>query len=334
MDAIATSILNQIKNKSLKNMYFLHGDESYYIDLIEKKFNSSLLTDDEKEFDFELFYGKDAELSNIIGSARQFPMIGQYRLVIVREAQHLKDFKGLISFIENPPSNSILVFCYKGKKFDARNEKKLSNENTQFFFSKKLYDNQIPQWVEGLVKSEGYRINAKNAVIISEFLGNDLTKITNELKKIYISIPKGEEITDEIIEKNIGLSKDFNVFEFGNAIAKRDIPKANLIVNYFANNQKNHPFVVSCNQLYRYFSNLLLLHMNLKSTNPREIASILRINQFFTKEYEIGLKIYNRKKVAQNIHLIAEFDLKSKGLNNVSTDEGELLKELTYKIMH
>lgn len=334
MDPVFKQINTQIKNKTLKKLYVLHGEEPFFVNQLERLFVEKLLTSDEKEFDQEILYGKEVDVPTILSSVRQFPMIGQFRVVIVREAQDMKDFKGIEGFLEKPSEKSVLILAFKGKKADQRKVKFLKHDNCVNYYSKKIYDNQLPGWIEQYVGAKGYKINAQTSAVLSEYLGNDLSKVHNELSKLFISLPKGSMISGEIIEQNIGVSKDFNVFELTTAISTKDIKKANQIANYFAENEKNHPLVLTVSQLYKYFSNLLFLHMNLKTLNSKAIAQLLKINIFFTKDYEMGLKAFNRKKTAQIIHLLAEYDLKSKGVNNSSTSNGELLKELLFKILH
>lgn len=334
MDPLFKQISNQIKKKELKHLYVLHGEEPFFVQQLEKKFADELLSDDEKEFDQEIFYGKEVDIPQVLASVRQFPMIGKHRLVIVREAQELKDFKPIQGFLDNPSNKSVLVLAFKGKKADQRKIKFLKHEHCVDFYSKKIYDNQLPGWIENFVSNQGYKINAHTAAILAEYLGNDLSKINNELGKLFISLPAGSMITGDVIEQNIGVSKDFNVFELTTAIANKDVKKSNQIINYFAENEKNHPLVLTIAQLYKFFSNLLYLHMNLTSLNSKAIAQLLKINIFFTKDYEIAIKAYSRKKTAQIIHLLAEYDLKSKGVNNATSGDGALLKELLFKILH
>ena len=237
-------------------IYFLHGQEPYFIDLIEKFATSKIISEAAKDFDQTIIYGKDTELQTVINSAKRFPMVGSHQVISVREAQNFKNFDELINYSKKPQNQTILIFFLQRKKARCKSNKKL-NQNVEFFESKKLYDNQVPGWIINQVESEHLKISEKSAAILGEFLGNDLAKVSNEIKKLAISLPKNSTITPEIIEKNIGISKDYNIFELSTAIANRDILKANRIVNHFSANEKNYPLVVTLSSFYRLFSKIM-----------------------------------------------------------------------------
>lgn len=325
-------IIKNIAKGSYSPIYFLHGQEPYFIDLIEKFATSKIISEAAKDFDQTIIYGKDTELQTVINSAKRFPMVGSHQVISVREAQNFKNFDELINYSKKPQNQTILIFSYKGKKLDARVIKKL-NQNVEFFESKKLYDNQVPGWIINQVESEHLKISEKSAAILSEFLGNDLAKVSNEIKKLAISLPKNSTITPEIIEKNIGISKDYNIFELSTAIANRDILKANRIVNHFSANEKNYPLVVTLSSFYRLFSKIMGCYFT-TSNQPEIIAKTIGVNSYFVKDYINGKRNYTKRQVFTIFKYLSDYDLKSKGYGNTSTSDGELLKELVFKILH
>ncbi len=325
-------IIKNIAKGFYSPVYFLHGQEPYFIDLIEKFATSKIITEAARDFDQSIIYGKDTDLQTIINSAKRFPMMGSHQVVSVREAQNFKNFNELIQYSKKPQEQTILIFSYKGKKLDARVIRKL-NKNVQFFESKKLYDNQIPGWIITQVESQNLKISGKSAFLLSEFLGNDLAKIANEIKKLSALLYQNSEITSEIIEKNIGISKDYNIFELSTAIANRDILKANKIVNYFAANEKNYPLVLTLSGLYRLFSKIMGCYFS-GSNQPDIIAKTIGVNSYFVKDYINGKRNYTKRQVFTVFQYLSDYDLKSKGYGNNSTSDGELLKELVFKILH
>lgn len=326
------SIIKNIAKGNLSPIYFLHGDEPYFIDLIERFITSHVIEEAARSFDQTILYGRDTELQTIINSAKRFPMMGNKQVISVREAQNIRKFDELIQYAKNPQKQTILVFSYKGKKLDARIVKKFP-DSVLVFEAKRLYDNQIPAWIVKQVESEHLQISEKSAVIIGEYLGNDLAKIANELKKLAISLPKNSIITPEIIEQNIGISKEYNHFELTAALAHRNILRVNKIAKHFASNPKNYPLVKTIPILYSLFSKIMSCHF-IQSDSPDVIAQQLKVNRFFVKDYVKGKSNYNKRKLFNIITLLNEYDLKGKGIGNTSASEGELLKELVFKILH
>lgn len=328
-------ILKDLKNKVYHPIYFLSGEEPFYIDLISNFIEKNVLDEAEKEFNQQIIYGKDTDISTVIGAAKRYPMMANHNVVIVKEAQHLvKQIDQLDSYLDNPTKSTILVFCYKYKTLDGRKgiTKKLSKKSV-FFESKPIYENQVPEWINSYLKEKNYTINPKASFLIAEFLGTDLSKVANELEKLTINIPEGTEITAEMVEKNIGISKDFNMFELNKAIGSKDILKANKIINHFAKNEKEHPIQATIAVLYMFFTAILKYHYT-KDKSPRNIASALKVNPFFVKEYQLAAQHYDIRKAVKVIEYIRDYDLKSKGVNNVSSSGGELTKELVFKILH
>ena len=243
----AKQILDSIKKGDVKPVYFLTGDEPFYIDGISNYIEENLLDDNEKEFNQTVYYGRDVKVEDIISTAKRYPMMAERQVVIIKEAQDLaRTIEDLLPYVENPQPTTVLVLCYKYKKLDKR--KKLSKEIIKsgvYFESKKLYENQVPEWIRKVVSKRGYTITPKAAQMLVEFIGNDLSKVNNELEKLQLIIKQGDSITPTLVEENIGISKDYNNFELQNAISRRDVKKAFGIIQYFGNNPKNHPLVMT-----------------------------------------------------------------------------------------
>ncbi|MFN8231201.1 MAG: DNA polymerase III subunit delta [Bacteroidia bacterium] len=351
----ANQILLDLKRKIVKPIYFLCGEESYYIDLISDYIETNLLDEADKEFNQNVVYGKDVDLVSILGLAKQFPMMSEYQVVIVKEAQNLKELnkssgessesnskstssnsatQQLLGYIQNPQPTTILVFAYKYKSLDKRSAlAKALQKNAVFLETKKLYDNEIPKWITEYVTEKNYKINPKAAFLLAEFLGNDLSKVTNEFNKLIINLPEGKEITPELVQDNIGISKEYNVFELQEALSKKDILKANQIVNYFAANEKDNPTVLVISSLYGYFSKILKYHF-LPDKSKFVAASALGVNPFFVDGYARAASMYGTIKLKNIFGYLKDVDLKSKGVNNTSLNTLDLYKELIFKILH
>lgn len=327
-------ILSNLRKKVYHPVYFLMGDEAYFIDQISNFIANNVLDEAEREFNQSVLYGKDVDVATIISEAKRFPLMGSHTVVIVKEAQHVRKIEGLEPYLNNPLSSTILVLCYKYKTLDKRKKftKDLANKAV-LFESKKLYDNKIPEWIQNYLSKNNYSIQHKASHLLSEYLGADLGKITNELDKLMLIAPKGSEITAELIERNIGISKDFNNFELNNALGMREVLKANLIAKHFASNPKDNPLVVTIGVLFGFFQKTLLYH-TLKDKSRNNAAATLKVSPFFVKDYELAARNYPKGKLVKIISYLREYDLKSKGVDNVSMSEGELLKELIYKILH
>lgn len=331
-----TQILKDIKNKNFKPLYLLHGEEDYYIDLISNYIEKNALSEAEKGFNQTILYGKDLDVVTVINTAKRYPMMSNYQVVIVREAQDLKIDKAadlFQAYCENPLKSTILVLCYKHGKFDKRKKVyKVIEKMGVVFESVPLYDNKIPAWIDEFVKSKNYHINPKASMLLADYLGNDLTKITNELDKLMLNIAQGQEIGTKQVQDNIGISKDYNVFELQTALQKRDVLKANQIINYFDANQKAHPMVLILGNLYSWFTKILKLHY---VVDKSQLAKELGVHPFFVKDYEAAAKTYNLGKTFIAISLLREYDLKIKGVDVASgTTQGELMKEMVWKLIH
>ncbi|ANW95532.1 DNA polymerase III subunit delta [Wenyingzhuangia fucanilytica] len=327
-------LVTDINQGRIKPIYFLMGEEAYYIDKISEYIEKNILTEDEKGFNQTVVYGRDVSIDDIIGQAKQFPMMAERTVVIVKEAQDLsRTIENLVSYVENPLESTVLVVCYKYKTLDKRKKliKAIAKKGV-VFESKKLYENQIGDWISGVLKGKKYQINPKAAQMLVEFLGTDLSKISNELDKLMLVLPKETTITAQHIEENIGISKDFNVFELRKAIGKKEILKCNQIINYFAENPKSNPLVMTISLINSYFTQLLMYH-GLKDKSKGNVAKTLRVNPYFVDDYVVAAKNYPMRKVSQIITYLREADVKSKGVGANLTDR-DLLKELLFKILH
>ncbi|NNC50605.1 MAG: DNA polymerase III subunit delta [Flaviramulus sp.] len=328
-------IVTDIKNRNFKPIYFLMGEEAYYIDKISDFIESTILQEEERGFNQMVLYGRDVTVEDIIGNAKRYPMMSEYQVVIVKEAQDLsRTIEKLATYAENPQPTTILVLNYKYKKIDKRRALyKSINKTGVVYESKKLYENQVADWIRRVLSPKNYTISPKAAQMLVEFLGTDLSKINNELEKLQIILPVGTQITPEKIEENIGISKDYNNFELRKAVGDKDALKAYKIVNYFTDNPKDNPIVVTVSLLFNFFSQLLHFH-GLNDKSPRNVASALKINPYFVKEYITAARNYPMRKVSIVISTLREFDVKSKGVGSSAVPQGDLLKELIVKILN
>lgn len=333
MDEI-TKIATDIKNGNVNPVYFLMGEEPYYIDKLSDYIESTVLAEEEKGFNQMVLYGRDVSIDDVIANAKRYPMMAERQVIIVKEAQDLaRTIEDLTPYVKNPQQSTVLVLCYKYKKLDGRKSLlKELKKNSIVFESKKLYDNQVGDWIRRVLAGKKYTISFKAVQMLVEFLGTDLGKINNELEKLQLIIPAGTEITPDLIEKNIGISKDFNNFELRKAISERNVLKANMIINYFAQNPKKNPFPLTMFSLFSFFSNLLIYH-GLSDKSPKSVSMALGISQFFTKEYQTAATNYPMKKVSQVVSTLREFDMKSKGVGAENMPQADLLKEMLAKIL-
>ncbi len=325
-------IVSGIKNGNIAPIYFLTGEEPFYIDKIAEYIEKNVLSEEERGFNQVILYGKEVTIEDIVGNAKRFPMMADRQVVIVKEAQHLsRTIENLVKYAEQPQPSTVLVLCYKYNKLDKRKKLyKTIKKSGVVFEGKKLYENQVADWIKKVLQSRGYGITFKAANLLVEFLGTDLGKINKELEKLCLVIPKGVEITPEAIEENIGISKDYNNFELKKAIGERDIVKATRIVNYFAQNPKDNPFVLTVTLLYSFFNQLLAYH-GLKDHSPKSVSSALGIRPFFVGEIQAAAKKYPMRRVSEIISSLRQLDVKGKGVGSTISQE-DLLKELLIKI--
>lgn len=326
-------LIQDLKKRQFAPVYLLMGDEPYFIDEISGYIAKNILNESEQAFNQVIMYGKDSEIGTVINAAKRFPMMSEYTVVIVREAQELKDIDKLYYYTDNPLRSTILVIDYKYKKLDKRSKVyKSILKNGVVFESKKLYDNQVPGWIDSYLKGLGRKIDPKASLLLTEFLGSELSKITGQLDKLLTLIPEGELITVRHIEDNIGISKDFNNLELQKAITDRDVEKAFRIVAYFNANPNNNPLVLTLTSLYFYFNKILTLH-TLKGQPDPELAKVLGVHPFFLKDYKKAASVYPWPKAVHAISMLREYDLRSKGIGNGSASHGELLRELVFFLL-
>ena len=327
-------VMSDLKSKIYHPVYFFTGDEPYYIDRLTEYMMENVIAESEKAFNQSVIYGKDGDSSTVLNAVRRYPMMAAYQLVVLKEAQELKNFEDLVHYIDKPLKSTLFVINYKYKSLDKRKKiYKVIEQNAVVYESEKFYEDKIPGWISRYLAKRNYSAEPKAALLLTEFLGNDLSKISNELDKLIITAGDSRIITSGLIEQNIGISKDYNNFELQNALSRNDILKANLIINFFAENQKNNHITQTITNLYYFFSKILIYH-TIPDKSSKNIASQLKINPFFVKEYEIAARNYSYARVVQIVSYLREYDLKSKGFGNVSASPGDLLKELMFKILH
>jgi DNA polymerase-3 subunit delta len=330
-------IIQKAKIGDISPIYFLHGDEPYFIDKIAETVQKHALTEEERGFNEIILYGKDINSLNLKHTAMQFPMGAKRQLIIVREAQNMTELDALTSYFTNPLLSTVLVILYKYKKFDGRTKvyQALSKQAKAVVFeSKKLYDNKMEQWIAGLIKEKGLTIEPRASALLTEYLGTDLELVVQSIDKLTIAMGPGKtKITVDDVVNNIGINKEYNTFELQAALISRDVLKANRIVNAFAANPNDYPIQMVISTLFAFFSKLLLYYY-IPNKTQSAIAEALKINPYFVKDYTKAAQNYKGIKVFEIISLLREFDMKSKGFGNVSASSGDLLKELTFRILH
>ncbi|WP_395066248.1 DNA polymerase III subunit delta [Flavobacterium sp.] len=334
MDEVV-KIINDIKAGNIKPIYFLMGDEPYYIDKLTEYIEQNILQEHERDFNQTILYGRDVTIEDVVGNAKRYPMMADRQVVVVREAQELsRTIDKLENYVENPQNTTVLVFAYKYKTLDKRKKvTKLLAKYGVVFESKKMYENQVGTWISRVLQGKGYSIEPKANAMLVEFLGNDLSKISNELDKLQIILPKGHTINPKDIEENIGFSKDYNVFELQNALGSKNQIKAYKIAQYFADNPKDNPMVVTTSLVFSFFIKVLKYH-GIKDKNPAKVAPILGVSPFFMKDYDVALKNYPMKKVSSIVATLRDIDVKSKGVGANALPTHDLLKEMLVKIFN
>ena len=329
-------ILADLRNKHYKPVYYLMGDEAYFIDLIADFIEENVLTEAEKGFNQTIMYGADVDIATIINSAKRYSMMSDYQVIIVREAQAVKNMDELVYYLQKPLNSTILVLCHKHGILDRR--KKLAAEIQKvgvLFESKRLRDYQLPDFISNYLRQQKVDIEAKAAEMMADFVGTDLSRMVGELEKLIITLPKGQRrITPLQIEQNIGISKDYNNFELRNAIIQKEVEKANKIVKYFAENPKTNPIQLTLVVLFNFFSNLMLAYYAPVKTEEGVAAQLGLRSSWQAKDYVAAMRMYSGIKVMQIISDIRMFDARSKGVDNSSVSDADLLKELVYRILH
>ena len=329
-------ILKELRAKQYRPIYYLMGEESYYIDLIADYITDNVLSETEKEFNLTVVYGADVDIATVINAAKRYPMMSEYQVVIVKEAQAIRNMEELSLYLQKPLNSTILVICHKHGTLDKR--KKLAAEVEKvgiLFESKKIKDSQLPAFINSYMKRKGIDMEPKASAMLADFVGTDLSRLTGELEKLIITLPAGQKrVTPEQIEKNIGISKDYNNFELRSALVEKDILKANKIIKYFEENPKTNPIQMTLSLLFNFYSNLMLSYYSPEKTE-QGIASWLGLKSpWAARDYLTAMRRYNGVKTMQIIGEIRYADAKSKGINNASMSDGDILRELVFKILH
>ena len=326
-------LISNIKEGKIAPIYFLMGEEAYYIDMISDYIESNVLEEEEKGFNQMVLYGKEVSIQDIVSNSKRYPMMAERQVIIVKEAQNLnKTIEQLVDYAKNPQPTTVLVLNYKYKTLDKRKTLyKTLSKAAVIFESKKIYEDKIPSWIQSFLRLKQISITPKAALMLSEFLGNDLSKIANELNKLGIVVGAKKEVTPEIIEDNIGISKDFNNFELQKALGNLDHKKAYQIVHYFAQNSKQHPFVLTISALYLYFTKLMTVH-TVRDKNPSTVAKSLGINPYFVNEYIAASRNFPMKRISGVLETLRTYDTKSKGVG-ANLSPKDLYNDLIYNIL-
>jgi len=335
-----TSLIDDIKARKFAPLYLLGGEEPYYLDLLSDAIEAHAMEDFERDFNQTILYGRDSDLDQVLAAARQFPMMAERRLVIVKEAQELREWKSkdklekLAAYADNPVASTVLVLVHRNKMPDKRSAAyKRMSQSGVVFQSDRIRDYKLPEWIEGFVHAKGRRIGPRTTQVLAEYLGNDLKKVAGELEKLFIALPEGGEVTDELIEHHIGISKEYNIFELTGALADKDVGRVTRIVQYMRANEKTNPVPRILPVLTNYFTRVLTFH-HLPSHDPSAVASALRVHPFAAKEYARAARNYPASKVARIFGYLRECDAKSKGIGNATLPPFDLLEEALFKTMH
>ncbi|RYZ20668.1 MAG: DNA polymerase III subunit delta [Chitinophagaceae bacterium] len=330
----AEQIISDIKKGKTKPVYWLEGDEDFFIDQVMDYAEHHILSEAEAGFNKTVFYGRDADWASVVNAARRYPMFAERQVVLLKEAQAMRDIDKLEGYIEKPLPSTLLFVAYKGKKLDGRTKlAKMLKEKSVLLTTKKLYDNELPSWTDEQVRSKGFTITPKARELLIDHIGNDLSRIGNEIDKMALNLAGRNNITEDDIERFVGISKEYNVFELQDALARRDFYKAMRIVTYFGQNPKAAPLPLVFPSLYGFFSKLLVLHSAPAGTDNKALAAASGINEWKLREYQQATRVYSPQSVEKNILLLHQYNLKSVGVDDAGTGDGELLKELVVKMM-
>lgn len=326
-------IIADWKKGSFKPVYWLEGEEEYYIDRAVEYAEHHILNESESSFNLTVFYGRDANWADVVNACRRYPMFAERQVVVLKEAQHMRDIEKLESYVNNPLLSTVFVVSYKDKKVDGRTKfAKTLKEKGVLVSTKKMYDNQLPEWTQELIQSKGLSITPKGLALLVDHIGNDLSRIANEIDKLSVNLGKRKGITEEDIEEFIGVSKDFNVFELQGALAKKDLPKAIRIIQYFEANPKAAPIQLVLPSLYSFFSKVFMV-FGAGSHDEKSVAAAIGVNPYFIKDYMQAANLYKFEGVEQTLLLLHNYNLRSVGVNDVGTSDASLLKEMVVKMM-
>ena len=316
-----------------KPVYWLEGEEEYFIDKVINYAEHHILSENEASFNLSIFYGRDAAWADIINACRRYPMFAERQVVLLKEAQQMRDIDKLEAYVENPLHSTVFVVSYKNKKVDGRTKfARLLKEKGVLISTKKIYDNQLPEWIHELVESKGLSISAKGLALLADHIGNDLTRIENEVEKMMVNLGKRKTITEEDIEEFVGVSKEFNVFELQSALAKKDLSKAIRIIQYFEANPKAAPIQLILPSLYGFFSKVFMV-FGANTMDEKAIATAIGVNPFFSKDYLQAARMYKYEEVENALLLLHNYNLKSIGVNDAGTEDASLLKEMVIKMI-
>jgi DNA polymerase III subunit delta len=329
----AEAIIGAWKKKQFKPLYWLEGEEEYYIDKVMEFAEHHLLTEAEKGFNLTVFYGKDADWTQVVNACRRYPMFAERQVVLLKEAQQMRDIDKLELYIENPLVSTIFVVSYKEKKVDGRTKlAKLLKEKGELLSTKKMYDNQLPDWTLAMVKAKDFGIGQKALLLLVDHVGNNLTRLENEVDKVIINLGSRKEITEDDIEEYIGISKEYNVFELQEALARKDLGKAIKIIQYFEGNPKAGPIQMILPSLYNFFSKTFMI-FGVPSKDEKAVAAALGVHPFFVKDYLKAAGLYQYPGTERAILLLHQYNLRSIGVHDTGTPDADLLKEMVYQIV-
>ena len=326
-------ILGDWKKAKFKSVYWLEGDEEFYIDQLVSYAEHSILTEAEAAFNLTVFYGRDADWTAVINACRRYPMFAERQVVLLKEAQQMRDIAKLEAYIEKPLSSTVFVVAYKEKKVDGRSKlAKMLKEKAELFTTKKMYDNQLPEWTAELIRAKGYSVTQKALLLLVDHIGNDLSRINNEVEKLLVNLADRNQITEDDIERFVGISKEYNVFELQDAFAKKDRAKAVRIIQYFESNPKAAPIQLVLPSIYNFFSKAYMI-FGQSSRDEKTVASVIGVNPFFAKDYLAAVRNYGYEGIEGGLLLLHSYNLKSLGIGSSGTEDGSLLKELVVKMM-
>ena len=325
-------IISDWKSKQFKPVYWLEGEEEYFIDKAVNYAEHHILNESEASFNLSVFYGRDTSWADVINACRRYPMFAERQVVLLKEAQQMRDIEKLEAYVDNPLNSTVFVVAYKDKKVDGRSKlAKLLKQKAVLITTKKIYDNQLPEWTQELLQSKQLSISPKGLALLVDHIGNDLTRIENEIEKISINLGKRKTITEEDIEEFVGVSKDFNVFELQSALARKDLAKSIRIIQYFESNPKAAPIQLVLPSLYGFFSKVFMI-FGAGTQDEKAIATAIGVNPFFVKDYLQAAKVYDYQGVERILLLLHQYNLKSIGINSAGAEDGSLLKEMVCKM--
>lgn len=329
----AEKILNDLKKQNYKPVYWLEGEEDYFIDQITNYAENKILTESEAGFNLSVFYGRDTAWTDVVNACRKYPMFSDKQVVVLKEAQSMKDIEKLEAYIEKPLASTFLFVAYKNKKLDGRTKlAKMLKDKAVLFTSKKMYDNELPEWTSNLIKSKGYSISNKALFLLIDHIGNDLSRLNNEVDKLALNLAGRKNITEDDIENFVGISKEFNVFELQQAIASKDLYKAVRIIQYFGANPKAAPLQLIFPSLYNFFSKVLMVY-SVGARDEKTVAAAIGVHPFFVKDYIQTAMKFSHHEIEKVLLLLYEYNLRNIGINDAGTEDADLLKEMVVKMI-